>query len=180
MYAYHAWPAELHNDDVQFGDVVFTFGPFVPFVDLPRLVNRTTWCTSLKCKVTPVQEDVQLEKHTLHSALLEDSNVVARDKTVISDVADNTMRKCTFADNKRYDVRQTRILMACYSQDPKPTYLRRINLAKEAAMTYVQVTTWFNNRRKREVALCAYAARRPPCTIKRVGPAGRSNRVRES
>jgi len=170
MYADHAWPAEVHSDDdAHFGDKVFKFGPFVPFVDLPGLVNRATWCNPFLHKEIPVQVDGQVELRTLRSAVPGTSNVVACDQTVFSDATDHAMSSDLLAGRTRYDVQQTRILVTYYSQDPKPKYLRRKQLAKEAGMTYVQVTTWFNNRRKREAALGGNATLRPPRTIRRVG-----------
>ena len=179
MYADHAWPAEVHSDDdAHFGDKVFKFGPFVPFVDLPGLVNRATWCNPFLHKEIPVQVDGQVELRTLRSAVPGTSNVsavpgtsnvVACDQTVFPDATDHAMSSDLLAGRTRYDVQQTRILVTYYSQDPKPKYLRRKQLAKEAGMTYVQVTTWFNNRRKREAALGGNATLRPPRTIRRVG-----------
>jgi hypothetical protein len=195
MYTGHAWLAEVCSEDVvHFGNAVFTFEPFVPFVDLPGLVSRATWDTQFKWNVAPEHEDGLVEQDACQSPMPADTDGVTCDKTVLpcdktvlpcdnavlSDVDDDTVRDGALSGRKRYNARQTHILEACYSQDPKPTYLRRKKLSTETGLIYAQVTTWFNNRRKREVFSRGFATRKEGHAIRQMGRAGHSNRVSDS
>jgi len=172
MYAKHAWLDEVHSDGVKFGNTVFTFGPFVPFVDLPGLVNRANWCNEFKDNVTQVQKDDLDKLLAFESDIQGDGNVVACDKHALSHDNDSTLSS-TLEGRTRHDTRQTHILNAYYSKDPKPMVLQREKLAEGTGMTCAQVTTWFNNHRKREIVFLRHSASRQ-------ARAGRSNRSKGS
>jgi len=54
--------------------------------------------------------------------------------------------------SKRYAEEQTQVLNAFFSKSDKPSYSEKQAVAFAADMTVLQVSTWFNNRRKRLVA----------------------------
>jgi len=177
MYGDHAWLDEMHGDDgVNFGDAVFTFWPFVPFVDLPRLVNRAVLCNGFKDNVTREQKDDPAKLHTIESGVSGDWNDVACDEHALTNVDDCEM-SIALEGRTRYDDKQTRILKAYYAKDPRPIFCRLEKLAEETSLTFTQVSTWFNNCCKREVVFRRQAASRQARAALAVARAGRSSRL---
>jgi hypothetical protein len=162
----------------EFGDVRFSFLPFVPFVDLP----------GLSC----VQHDTVFISDGNVDETLNDDSVVRSDDCVASDLANQVVvqpngvedgstdmpveknyvvdcalswttltvekLKGTFGNDsnivgsKRYAEEQTQILNAFFLKSDKPSYSEKQEVASAADMTVLQVSTWFNNRRKRIIA----------------------------
>jgi len=162
----------------EFGNVRFSFLPFVPFVDLPGLscvhhdtvfisdgnvdeilndesVVRSDDCVAsgLACQVVVQPDgvedgstDIPVEKnYVVDSALSWTTLTLKRLK-------DTFGNNSNIVVSKRYAEEQTQILKAFFTKSDKPSYSEKQEVASAADMTVLQVSTWFNNRRKRIIA----------------------------
>ena len=136
------------DKDTQFGDVIFTFGPFVPLVDLPLLVQRAP-NTDIKSVAMP-ESDAALDNVVWNDLDTKQPNDDAGAFQVTA-IPGTPLSTNTVSKFRRYVEEQTLLLKLLYEQNEKPGYAERVHLADKANMTLVQVTTWFNNRRKREI-----------------------------
>ena len=136
------------DKDTQFGDVIFTFGPFVPLVDLPLLVQHAP-NTDIKSAAMP-ESDAALDNVVWNDLDTKQPNDDAGTFQVTA-IPGTPLSTNTVSRFRRYTEEQTLLLNLLYEQNEKPGYAERVHVADKADMTLVQVTTWFNNRRKREV-----------------------------